>query len=121
MTREQVRGRTEEDKYYDKFKRDRDSKSFYNSSDWQCVREHALIRDHYLCVRCFKEKKLVPADMVHHIIPLRDDRDKGLDLDNLESLCHPCHNKEHGGKEKAKAKVKTRARIIQSKANSEMR
>ncbi|MDD9266064.1 HNH endonuclease [Paenibacillus sp. GCM10023248] len=114
------RGRTEEDRYYDKFKRDKDSKSFYNSTDWQKVREQALTRDNYLCRRCFKQKKLVPADMVHHIVPLRDDPGKGLELDNLESLCHPCHNKEHGGKETKEVKIRA-ARIIQSNANSEVR
>ncbi|MDR6883125.1 HNH endonuclease signature motif containing protein [Bacillus sp. 3255] len=114
------RGRTEEDRYYDKFKRDKDSKAFYNSTDWQKVRKQALTRDNYLCRRCFSKKKLVPADMVHHIIPLRDDREKGLDLDNLESLCNSCHNTVHGVKEKTKVKTRV-ARIIQSNANRELR
>ncbi|CAH1230715.1 hypothetical protein PAECIP111891_06732 [Paenibacillus allorhizoplanae] len=120
MTSEQNRGRAAEDRYYDKFKRDRDSKAFYNSSFWLSVREQALIRDHYLCQHCLKEKKLVPADMVHHIVPIRDDKDKALELENLLSLCNPCHNKVHGGKEKATTK-KRAARVIQSVANRDHR
>jgi 5-methylcytosine-specific restriction protein A len=115
-----TRDRSAEDKYYDKFKRDRDSKSFYNSSSWSSVREQALIRDHYLCQHCLKEKKLVSADMVHHIVPIRDDKDKAVELENLLSLCNPCHNKVHGGKEKEKVK-KRAARVIQSMANREHR
>ena len=33
--------------------------------------------------------------MVHHIIPLRDDYTKGLELDNLICLCNRCHKKVH--------------------------
>jgi 5-methylcytosine-specific restriction endonuclease McrA len=32
---------------------------------------------------------------VHHIIPLEDDPERGLELDNLMCLCEACHNKQH--------------------------
>ena len=33
-----------------------------------------------------------PADVVDHVIELTDDWSKRLDPDNLQSLCHVCHN-----------------------------
>lgn len=53
--------------------------------------------------------------MVHHIIPLLDDWSKGLDMDNLESLCHACHNKEHGNVKQVSKKIK----VYEEKTNRE--
>ncbi|PAE58568.1 HNH endonuclease, partial [Bacillus licheniformis] len=39
-----------------------------------------------------------PADMVHHIVEVKQDWSKRLDLSNLESLCNACHNKVHGNR-----------------------
>ncbi|MCY8126047.1 HNH endonuclease [Bacillus spizizenii] len=33
--------------------------------------------------------------MVHHIEEYADNPDRGLDMDNLVSLCNSCHNKRH--------------------------
>lgn len=38
------------------------------------------------------EGKLVPADTVHHIIPLQDDWQKRMDINNLMSLSHETHS-----------------------------
>ena len=81
--------------YYDKYKRDKDSQAFYRSKEWKDVRDLALKRDNYLCQRCLKDKKLKKADLVHHIIPLKEDNKLRSKLDNLESICHKCHNIEH--------------------------
>lgn len=32
---------------------------------------------------------------VHHIVHIKDNWEKRLDLDNLETICLECHNKEH--------------------------
>lgn len=50
--------------------------------------------------------------MVHHIVELLDDWDKALDMDNLESLCNPCHNKHHGYRGKSKQKVSSKIKVI---------
>jgi len=86
---------TDTNRYYDKYKRDKNSRAFYKSKEWQEVRELALKRDNYLCQRCLNNKKLKKADLVHHIVPLKDDASLRSKLTNLESICHPCHNKEH--------------------------
>ena len=80
-------------RYYDRYERDQEAKSFYNSAAWLRVRERALIRDRYLCQRCLRDKRITPAKIVHHIIPIKKDWSKRLELDNLESICLPCHNK----------------------------
>jgi 5-methylcytosine-specific restriction endonuclease McrA len=34
------------------------------------------------------------GDVVDHIIELRDDFSKRLDVNNLQTLCYSCHNKK---------------------------
>ncbi|MEK4993289.1 HNH endonuclease [Paenibacillus sp. FSL H7-0918] len=114
--------RRDQNRYYDRFKRDKGSKAFYRSTAWERAREQALIRDNHLCQHCIKRKRLTPADMVHHIKPLSEYPDLALVLENLLSLCNSCHNKEHGGRgEKVETSVATRrARFIVSRGNNEV-
>ena len=69
-------------------------KEFYHSKAWRKVREVALKRDNYLCCRCDR-----PGEHVHHKIRLTpenvNDPAISLNLDNLETLCHACHDQEH--------------------------
>jgi 5-methylcytosine-specific restriction enzyme A len=81
--------------YYDKYKRDKQSTEFYKSKSWKQLRDAAFNRDHGLCQRCLKAGDIVPADVVHHIVEIKTDWNKRLDINNLESICHSCHNKEH--------------------------
>ena len=71
-------------------------KKFYDSQLWQDTRELALKRDKYLCQMCNK-----PAVHVHHKIHLNesnvDQVEVALNLDNLISLCHSCHDQMHRG------------------------
>jgi len=78
-------------KLYDKNVRDKKATSFYKSKQWRTTRVQALIRDHYLCVRCLDNKRIKKADMVDHIIPIKQDWSLRLSLNNLQSLCNPCH------------------------------
>lgn len=48
-------------------------------------------RDHYLCQECLRNHYVKAATEVHHIKPLEDYPELGLELDNLESLCWDCH------------------------------
>ena len=71
---------------------------FYKSSAWRKIRVLALQRDNYLCQHCLKKGVLKIATEVHHIRPIADYPESALDLDNLISLCWPCHEetKVHG-------------------------
>ncbi|WP_459503071.1 HNH endonuclease [Bacillus sp. C1] len=109
-------------KFYDKHKRDKGAKKFYNSKAWRDCRHLALIRDNYLCQECLKHNIITPADMVHHIKERSENPELALTLENLISLCNPCHNKEHpekGGGEKNKKK-KRNIPILKVKANKEL-
>ncbi len=79
----------------------------YKSRRWDKVRRIVLIRDNYLCQVCLRRGLVTPANTVHHKVELRKDISKAFDLDNLESICPSCHNKEHPERNsKDKSKVK---------------
>ena len=68
------------------------AKAFYHSRQWIMARKQALSRDHYTCQLCDGR-----AEEIHHIIPLTPanitDYNISLNINNLQSLCHNCHNK----------------------------
>lgn len=91
-----INEKRERNRYYDQYVRDKESAAFYHSKEWLVVREQALIRDNYLCRMCLEDSKVfTPATLVHHVIEVKEDWNKRLDLDNLMSICHSCHNKIH--------------------------
>lgn len=51
------------------------------------------LRCNPLCERCESGGLVVVAKEVHHKKPWDKYPDLALDLDNLESLCEPCHDK----------------------------
>lgn len=68
---------------------------FYHSTPWRKVRKVKLM-EQPLCEVCLAQDKHTKADMVHHKIELRSPNGwkHRLDLNNLESICYECHNKE---------------------------
>lgn len=83
-------------KIYDKYYRDDKSKKFYESSDWQRVRKCVLEQyDGIDVYHYYITGEIIKADVVHHIEPLRDSYDKGLDMDNLIPLSSSTHNHVH--------------------------
>ena len=80
-------------KEYDRYSRDRKSKQFYGSRQWLLIRSAAMAADDGIDVYLFMtEGMLVPADTVHHIIPLQDDWQKRMDINNLMSLSNGTHS-----------------------------
>lgn len=69
-----------------------ESDKFYGTAVWRKCRD-AYIAEHPLCCNCEDHGLVVPADLVDHIIPYKEDPDLGTDHDNLRSLCIPCHNR----------------------------
>lgn len=105
---------------YDKYKRDQESKAFYNSKAWKKKRPIILKRDHYLCQYCLQRKTITPADVVHHIKELKDYPELALEDENLISLCHTCHNYEHPDKSRRKKKQKRKPDVVKFKANPDI-
>ncbi len=75
------------------------AKPFYNSTAWQRTRYAYMVSKHGLCERCGK-----PGNIVHHRKALRpcdmSNTDRTLNWDNLELLCHQCHDIEHVSRHK---------------------
>lgn len=72
---------------------------FYQSKEWygkDGVRKKALKRDNYECQECKRKGDVSPAQNVHHIKEVKTHPWLALVLDNVESVCIDCHNKEHG-------------------------
>lgn len=67
---------------------------FYASSQWKKLRLRKLA-EQPLCEECLRQGYVRQATIVHHKEELKDNWDKRLDPDNLESICQECHNKKH--------------------------
>lgn len=94
--------------YYNKFIRDKKTQTFYDSHEWKKIRKVVLSRDLGLCIMCKNEGVISYADIVHHIVELKEDSSKSLDINNLISLCNGCHNKIHSKYKVNKTKAQRR-------------
>jgi len=66
--------------------------SFYRTSKWRTLRAWWVNRNP-LCVICESEGRTVPVDVVDHIKPIKQGGSE-YGLNNLQSLCHSCHNRK---------------------------
>jgi 5-methylcytosine-specific restriction protein A len=86
------------------YKRERDDKEIqkiYSSKRWKKVREMKMKQCGGLCELCLKEGRIVKADVVDHIIEIKDGGCIYC-LDNLQCLCHSCHNKKTAAVKKSR-------------------
>lgn len=76
--------------------------NFYKSSAWKSTRLAYINNVNGLCERCLAKGLIVSGKIVHHKIHLTRENflepEVSLNFDNLELLCHACHNEEHFGK-----------------------
>lgn len=80
-------------KEYDAHCRNQKAKEFYNSAEWKATRARVLARDSNIDIYLYiMEGRIVPADTVHHIVELREDYSKRLDIDNLVSISEATHS-----------------------------
>ena len=78
---------------YDNTTRDESIAKFYNSKSWKSVRNRKIKADP-ICEHCKEKGKIEIAKEVDHIIPIKVDWSKRLDINNLQSLCKSCHRKK---------------------------
>lgn len=64
---------------------------FYSTQDWARLRSRFIHRNP-LCCKCLDRGIVRAADVVDHIIEIKDDPTRRLDDQNLQPLCHRCHN-----------------------------
>lgn len=66
------------------------SKEFYSSYEWRSLRYKVFLRDGRVCALCRASDGVVLH--VDHIIPLRQDWSRRLDIKNLQVLCEACNH-----------------------------
>lgn len=66
---------------------------FYQSKEWRTLRM-VVLTNHPYCVECEKLGVYERATEVDHIVDIKDDYLKCLDITNLQSLCKSCHSKK---------------------------
>ncbi|GAA0863564.1 HNH endonuclease signature motif containing protein [Paraclostridium tenue] len=82
-------------KYYNKNRRDKESQSFYNSKAWRTIATQIKLRDKCLCLVCLSKDKIKYKDVIHHIVPIKENKELSLTPKNLISLCDKCHKQIH--------------------------
>jgi len=80
------------DASYNRYQRDEDSQSFYNSYTWKEVRRRQLDAVPY-CEECLRSGRLTKATMVDHRVPIKDGGERYAHS-NLQSLCWSCHSRK---------------------------
>ena len=65
----------------------------YRTQRWRRLRKQHL-QSFPLCVTCNAQGLTVAAQVVDHIKPWRGDENLFYDVENLQSLCHRCHNRK---------------------------
>ena len=75
---------------YNQLVRDQDANSFYQSKQWQSMRDYVYARDIGICQIC--GEAITDRKIVDHIHPLKFSDSEKLDSNNLWTLCNRCHN-----------------------------
>ncbi len=65
-------------------------KDFKTKDEWHKLRIACLERDHYTCQRCEMRNKQGRGLSAHHMMPRSEEG--ADDIENLITLCHPCHD-----------------------------
>lgn len=78
---------------YNRFRRDKRAAAFYVSADWRRAREAAMrLYDGMDIYAYYVQRRIMTADMVHHIVEIEEDWTKRFDIANL----FPLSNGNHG-------------------------
>lgn len=78
---------------YNRYRRNKKTAAFYVSNEWRGLRAYALaLYDGLDLYAYYVQKKIMTADMVHHIVEIEDDWSLRLTVSNL----FPLSNQNHG-------------------------
>ena len=100
-------------KQYDRDKRDKGRAAFYHSKDWKRISDLVKARANGLDEYEFTQGHIVKGTNVHHIEPLSERPDLGLDVHNLillSDLSHQIVHAEYAKGAEACEKMKQRLR-----------
>lgn len=85
--------RAESNRLYDRNSRDKELQKFYASTAWRNLRKQKLAATPY-CEICFAAGRMTKATIVDHIVPIKDDYARRLDMTNMQSCCQSCHSRK---------------------------
>lgn len=66
---------------------------FYKSSAWRKL-SRRFLESNPVCVQCYQDGVIRKADVVDHVIEIKDDWSRRLDESNLQPLCYRHHNRK---------------------------
>lgn len=66
-------------------------RKYYASTIWKNLRRARLHLDGGMCVKCRSRGRVTPATEIDHIRPVSERPDLVYQIENLRSLCRPCH------------------------------
>lgn len=99
-------------KNYDKNQRDKEATAFYHSSAWERLRVDVIGVFNGLDIYSLLVNNcIVPADIVHHIISIKQDMSRSLDKSNLIPISSSIHNMIEAEYDKSESHMK----LMQSK------
>ena len=91
------------------------AKHFYKSKQWHDCRKAFIsertIIDGGLCQRCHERMGYIVHHKIHITPQNINNPDITLNFDNLEYVCHDCHNKEHFG-EKMRVNFDSEGKVL---------
>jgi hypothetical protein len=89
--------KTEANRIYDKECRDKDSAAIYHSKQWERITDQCKARFKGLDIYSYYVLgKVEYGNICHHIIEVKDDKDRAYDLENIIYLSSSNHNIIHG-------------------------
>ena len=81
-------------KQYNTDIRSKRDKGFYDTYKWKKLRNTMMSRSGGLCKSCEYIGLNTKADVIDHIVPIEIDFSLRFRYDNLQALCHVCHNRK---------------------------
>ena len=91
-----VSKRKEQYKMYDATKRDKKAASFYCSKEWLTLRPVIFSKTNYIDIYLYYTKGIISqADTIHHIVEIKEDWSRRLDITNLIPLTEKSHRTIH--------------------------
>lgn len=76
--------------------------SIYNSDRWRRLRAIQL-NNEPCCEECRRKGRIRAATVADHVIAIQDGGE-AWNIDNLQSMCAPCHNRKSGKEKRNKTK-----------------
>ena len=90
------------------------SRKEYHNNRWAKLRQYVMARHDYLDAYALEQGNVIPADTVHHIIPVRDDETLFFEPTNLIPVSRASHDTIHAAYDRGDLEKKSMVSMLQS-------